>query len=161
MQAALEAQLHRAIDPRHEPPLNLLIADGPQATGARGGTLVLTWFHPLMDPRGAQNLLRYLSVLDRYPGRIPAGVARPSFVPPADPRSYRERGRLARQSRQHIRSLARVAPVSPGTGLTEAGPARFQVLSWIDPARRGPRNGRDICARLSVVARAMADLSDR
>ena len=159
--AALEAQLNAAIDPRHDAPLNLLIADGPQATGARGGTLVLTWFHPLMDPRGAQNLLRHLSFLDRHPGRLPEGAPRPAFVPHADPRSYRERGRLARQSREHIRSLARVALVSPGTGLAEAGPARFRVLSWIDPAPRAPRTARDICARLAVVARAMADLSDR
>jgi hypothetical protein len=92
---------------------------------------------------------------------MPPGASPPSFTPPVDPRSYRERGRLAQQSRRHIRSLVRVAPVSPGTGLTEIGPARFQVLSWIDPAPRRPRTDGDICARLAVVARAMADLSER
>ena len=56
LHALLEAELNRAIDPCVEPPLRIAICDtigdgaGPQSA------LVLTWFHPLMDPRGALRL---------------------------------------------------------------------------------------------------------
>ena len=155
---ALEGRLDTAIDPRREPPLHLSIIDGGPPAGANRGALVLTWFHPLMDPRGAQNLLTHLSLLDRdESGRCPA-----VFAPPPDRRPYRQLGRLARQSRRHLRSLALVPPVSPGTGLTEAGRSRFRLLSWTEsPAGPGPRPTRDTCSRLAAVARAMADLWDR
>lgn len=158
---AIEDRLNAAIDPRRQPPIHLSIVDGGQAAGASGGALVLTWFHPLMDPRGAQNLLRHLSLLDRHGERLPPDLGPGAFVPPADARSYRERGRLARRSRQHILSLGLGPPLSPGTGLTAAGRARFEKLSWVDPAPSAPLTRRDLCSRLAVVARAVADLCDR
>jgi hypothetical protein len=151
---ALEAQLGAAIDPRDQAPLRLAVVDRDPPSGAGGHGLVLTWFHPLMDPRGAQNLLGHLALLDRQNGGPPAAAPAP-FAPPPDSRPYRERGRLARQSRRHIRALAPTAPVSPGTGLTAPGAPRFRRLT-LD----GPAHG-DICARLAAVARAIADLSDR
>src|SRR5262249_14207272 len=131
---ALEARLNAAIDPWREPPIHLSILDGGLGDGAGTSALVLTWFHPLMDPRGAQNFLRHLSLLDRHPDGLPPALQSAAFVPPPDARSFRERGRLARQSRRHLRSLTLGPPVSPGTGLTAAGRARFGQLSWAEPA---------------------------
>src|SRR5262249_55017692 len=143
------------------PPLHLRSRDGAQGNGAGTSALVLAWFHPLMDPRGAQNFLRHLSLLDRHPDGLPPALQSAAFVPPPDARSFRERGRLARQSRRHLRSLTLGPPVSPGTGLTAAGRARFGQLSWAEPAPAAPPPRRDLCARLAAVARALADLCDR
>jgi len=160
---ALEAELNRAIDPRREPPLRLRIIDGDHTKGMRGGALILTWFHPFMDPRGAQNLLKHLALLDRRDDRTPAGGSPAAFVSPPDPRSYRERGRLARRSRGYIRTLAQVSPVSPGTGLTAAGGARFRSVSVADSASSAgvPRAPHELCLRLALIARAIAELCDR
>jgi hypothetical protein len=160
--AVLEAELGVAIDPWREPPTRLSIIDGDPTRGACPATLVLTWFHPLMDPRGAQNLLGHLARLDRGDDRARSGPP-VAFVPPPDLRFLQERGRLARQSRQHIRTLALIPPVSPGTGLTLAGRARFQhlTLGGLADRARGRWAPREPCARLAAVARAMADLCHR
>src|SRR5439155_52592 len=71
----LQAELNSAIDPRRDPPLRFLIVDcGPEPARARG-FLVLTWFHPLMDPRGGQNLLTHLAHLDQDEDGAPCGGA--------------------------------------------------------------------------------------
>jgi hypothetical protein len=156
----LEAELNSAIDPRREPPLRFLIMDGgPQACGF----LVLTWFHSLMDPLGAQILLRRLIDLDREEdGRAPGG-APPAFAAVRDPRSLRERARLGRRSLDHMRALTPVPPVSPGTGLTTFGRARFWQGSFVtrDAPAGGTRATRDICWRLAVVGRAMRTLWEK
>ena len=65
-----------------------------EGTG-RHGFLVVTWFHSLMDPRGAENLLRHLVDLDAD-GRCTASRhASPPFTGAQDPRPLRERARLA------------------------------------------------------------------
>src|SRR5262249_34181245 len=59
--AELGSGLNAPIARGREPPLRVLVAErDAQARGA----LVLTWFHPLMDPRGGQNLLTHLARLD-------------------------------------------------------------------------------------------------
>jgi len=47
---AIDAELNTAIDPRREPPVRFLILDGASEPGRPTGVLVLTWFHPFMDP---------------------------------------------------------------------------------------------------------------
>jgi hypothetical protein len=150
----LETELNAAIDPRRAPPLRLLIADA---------TLVLTWFHPLMDPHGGQNLLMHLAHLDEHETEVPWNGTPPPFVGDADPRSLRERGRLARQSVAYMRTLTAVPPVSPGTGLTAPGPVCFRQESFVDGDAQagGERLTREICWRLALVGRAMAGLWDR
>src|SRR5262245_37137526 len=54
LERALHAELNAAVDPAREPPVRVLLLDGAGAPSARS-VLVLTWFHPLMDPRGGQN----------------------------------------------------------------------------------------------------------
>ena len=159
----LQAELNSAIDPRRDPPLRFLIVDcGPEPARARG-FLVLTWFHPLMDPRGGQNLLTHLADLDQDEDGAPRGGALSAVVPEPDPRSLNERGRLGRLSLEYMRTLARVPPVSPGTGLTTPGRARFRQDTFVErdlPA--GDRRARrDICWRLALVGRAMGGLWER
>jgi hypothetical protein len=163
LHAKLEAELNSAIDPRRDPPLRFLSVDcGPEPTG-RQGFLVLTWFHPLMDPRGGQNLLAHLAHLDRDHDEALWGGAPPAFTPDPDSRSLEERGRLARRSVDYMRTLSSVPPMSPGTGLTSPGRARFRQEGFVerDPAGGGPRATREICWRLALVGKAMAELWQR
>ena len=154
----VETELNAGIDARRDPPLRILLVDGP-ATGEH--FVVLTWFHPLMDPRGAQNLLTHLAHLDASDGHPPWDGAPPVFVPPAaaDPRPLRERGRIAQRSVRYMRTLT-PAPISPGTGLASPGRVRFLQESIVepDPALDGRRATREISWRLAVVGRAMAGL---
>lgn len=159
--ALVEGELNAAIDPRREAPVRLLLVDGP---GAGEHHVVVTWFHPLMDPRGAQTLLGHLAHVDASNGQPPWNGTPPTFAPTsaADPRPLRERGRIARRSVAHMRTLT-PAPVSPGTGLASPGRVRFLRLGLVDPA--GPAGGRradrEITWRLAVVGRAMARLWTR
>ena len=150
----LEAELNGAIDARRDPPCRFLALDH-----GSNGFLVVTWFHPLMDPRGAQNLLRHLSQLDESNGHAPWADALPAFVPERDPRPLRERGRLAGRGVPYMRALARVPVVSPGTGLTAPGRARFRRYGFVDRDPAGDtRVTREMCWRLAVVGQALAEL---
>ena len=160
LQAELEAELNAAINPRREPPLRLAILDYTPETAGPQSVLVVTWFHPLMDPRGGQNLLAHLAHLDEVDGRAPWGGTPPAFVGDPDPRPLRERGQLGRQSQRYMRTLTPVPPVSPGTGLTSPGRARFRQASFVGDDRGvdGVRSTREICWRLALVGRTMAEL---
>jgi hypothetical protein len=160
---ALEAELNSAIDPRHEPPLRFLIVDGrPEVTG-RHGFLVLTWFHSLMDPRGAENLLRYLVDLDAAGDGPQSERASPAFTGARDPRTLRERARLGRQNLEYMRELVTTPPVSLGSGLATFGRARFWQGTFVDqdPIVNGKRAARDICWRLALVGKALSALWEK
>jgi len=159
----LEAELNSAIDPRREPPLRFLLVDCASGPTTAQGFLALTWFHPLMDPRGGQNLLMHLANLDRDEGDAPWAGAPPAFVPDPDPRPLSERGRLGRRSLRYMRTLAPVPPVSPGTGLTSPGRVRFRQDGFVEDrsSARGERATREIAWRLALVGKAMAGLWDR
>lgn len=150
----LEAELNTAIDPKRQAPLRFLVIDN---------VLVMTWFHPLMDPRGGQNLLAHLSGLAEADGRPPWDGRTPHFVTAADTRPLRERGRIARRSVEYMATLAPVPPVSPGSRLQAPGRARFWQQSFAADAspENGGRASREICWRLAVVGKAMAELWER
>jgi len=153
LERLIEAEINAAIDPHREPPLRMLVID-TTGNGARGqGVLVLTWFHPLMDPRGGQNLLAQLSTLETNGGHD-AGFSREVT---RDPRPFRERGRIARTSLAYMKSLAPVPPVSPGAALTTPGAVRYRQVSF-DEGDPRLRQTRDISWRLAVVGKAMAEL---
>ena len=150
---AVDAELNRAIDPTREPPLRLLVLDGPSAASV----LVMTWFHPFMDPRGAQNLLQHLCHLDDQAGDAPWGAAVPAFTPARDARPFRERGRLARKSLEYMRSVSSAPSATPREG--RAGPVRFRQDSFVerDPEAGRERGTREIWWRLAVVGKAMRE----
>jgi hypothetical protein len=156
----LEAELNRAIDPRVEPPLRVAIFDTMIDAAGPQSALVLTWFHPLMDPRGAQNFLAHLAHLDEVDGRAPWGGAPPAFATEPDPRPLKERGRLGRQSQRYMRALVPDSPVSPGSGLAHPGLIRFEQASFVgdDHGLGGVHSTREVCWRLALVGRTMADL---
>lgn len=151
----LEAELNRAIDPRREPPLRFTVLD--HATEAQS-FLVLTWFHPLMDPRGGQNFLAHLDHLDQIDGRAPWGGVPPTFVADPDSRPLRERGQLGRRSQRYMRTLTAGPPVSLGTGLASSGRVRFRRESFVSGDRGGARAAREVFFRLALVGKAMAEL---
>ena len=154
----IEAELNASIDPRREPPLRFLILDGAAGIAGGGSILVLTWFHPLMDPRGAQNLLQHLVHLDHHPGDAPWGSTVPAFARPPDRRPFKERGRLARESLAYMRTLPRAVPVSPAQD--PSGRVRFRQASFAEGelAARPARLTREIWWRLAVVGKAMRGL---
>ncbi|HSE94558.1 MAG TPA: hypothetical protein VLD61_01620 [Methylomirabilota bacterium] len=156
----VEAELNAAIDPRREPPIRLAILDEQRGPAAPRSWLVVTWFHPLMDPRGGQNLLAHLAHLDETDGRAPWAGVPPPFVPTPDRRPLRERGRLGRRSQRYLRTLIPALPVSPGTSLTRPGRARFRQESFVGGkcAVGEGRVTREISFRLAVVGRTMAEL---
>jgi len=94
LERELVRELNARIEPRHEAPLRVLLLDGEPERGA-ASFLVLTWFHPLMDARGGENLLTHLNHLDRHDGGVPWGGAPPAFVPDRESRPLIERGRIA------------------------------------------------------------------
>jgi hypothetical protein len=161
LEGELDAELNTPIDPRREAPLRFLLVDGaPDLVGARG-VLVMTWFHPLMDPHGAQNLLQHLAHLDRHAGDAPWGDAMPDFVPAPDQRPFRERGRLARQSLEYMKGLPRASAASPVR--VPSGRVRFRQVSFVerDPSAAGSRGTREIWWRLAVVGNAMRQMCAR
>ena len=161
LQRELETELNAPINPAREAPVRVLLLDGPGSSSAPG-CLVLTWFHPLMDPRGGQNLLAHLCHLDQSPGESPWGPVPPAFVPPWDSRSLRERARLARQSLAYIRTLAPVSPVSPAPARVLSGRASFRHEAFAEADGNGDRPAsREISWRLAVVGRALAKLWKR
>jgi hypothetical protein len=157
---AIDAEINTAIDPRREPPLRFLILDGT-SEAVSAGVLVLTWFHPLMDPRGAQNLLHHLVDLDGQRGGAPWSRPVLPFVRAADARSFGERGRLARKSLQYMRTLPRVHSVSPAARRS-TGQVSFRQLSFAedDSTARRRRLTREIWWRLAVVGKAMNGLGN-
>lgn len=162
LQKELEREINSEIDPRRDPPLRFLIADRGSEPGRAHSFLAVTWFHPLMDARGAQNLLMHLAQRDDD-GRDPWEGPPPAFVQAPDLRPLKERGRLARQCVDYMRTLSSVPPVSPGTGLTSPGRLRFRQDSFVerDPLGGDERATRGISWRLALVGKAMAGLWDR
>jgi hypothetical protein len=150
---AVDDELNAAIDPTREPPLRVLLLDGASATAGAPSGLVVTWFHPLMDPRGAQNLLHHLCHLDAHPGSAPWDAGVPVFTAPEDSRTFRERGRLARQSLAHMRSVSGMPATSPGE--RRAGPVRFRRETFVEGEPGPDRGTREIWWRLAVVGKAM------
>jgi hypothetical protein len=161
LQRELTAELNRAIEPRREAPLRMRIIDDESARPTPSSTLVLTWFHPLMDARGGEILLTHLNELDRHDGAAPWGDTPPAFVSERDRRSLVARGRIAGGSLKYLRTLAPVPPVSPGGRPLPPGRACFRRQSFVAPDSSEQRATREICWRVAVVGKAMTELARR
>ncbi|MGH7306049.1 MAG: hypothetical protein ACRELZ_22430 [Candidatus Rokuibacteriota bacterium] len=158
LQRALATELNLAVEPRREAPLRVLIVDDESTRPTPSSVLVLTWFHPLMDARGGENLLTHLNEVDRHDGAAPWGDAPPAFVSERDRRSLFERSRVAGGSLKYLRTLAPVPPVSAGGQPLPPGRACFRRKSFVAPDSTDQRGTREICWRVALVGKAMAEL---
>jgi len=127
LERELVTELNARIEPRREAPLRMLLVDAETEKSRPTTFLVLTWFHPLMDARGGENLLTHLNHIDRHGGEAPWDGVPPAFVPDRDSRTLIERGRIAGASLKYLRTLAPVPPVSPGAA--PMPPGRRTILS--------------------------------
>ena len=146
MTDAITTLLNRAIDPRREPPIRFTVLTGPNDTSA----LAVTWSHALMDPRGGELLVAMLvageqSETDWIQAR--------TIVPPADPRSLRERLDVARVALGQLRTLNTPACRSLARGVTPLGRVRYRHLSMTDAT--APRA---MPLTLALVGHAVAEL---
>ena len=114
-----------------------------------------------MDARGGEILLTHLNDLDRHEGTTPWGDTPPAFVSERDRRSLVARGRIAGGSLKYLRTLAPVPPVSPGGRPLPPGRACFRRQSFVAPDSTDQRATREICWRVAVVGKAMAELARR
>ena len=154
----LTTELNRAVDPRREEPLRMLIVDDESARPTPSSVLVLTWFHPLMDARGGENLLTHLNDLDRHEGTASWGDDPPAFVSERDRRSLLEKSRIAGSSLKYLRTLAPVPPISAGGQPLPPGRACFRRESFVATDSTDQRATREICWRVALVGKAMAEL---
>lgn len=161
LQRELATELNMALTPRREAPIRMLIVDDESARPTPSSVLVLTWFHPLMDARGGQNLLTHLNELDRHVDAMPWGDSPPAFVSARDRRSLLQRSRIARSSLEYLRTLAPVPPVSAGGLPLPPGRACFRRQSFIAPDPTDQRATREISWRVALVGKAMSELSRR
>lgn len=155
----VDRELACVIDPRREPPLRMALAGH-----GTHSTLVLTWAHALMDPHGAEHLVRLIATLDEHPASATPCTTPPLLVAPSDERPLRERGALASRGAATLRGLAPVPPRSlasaPSRRSVNAAPRhwRFRFATDGQPVERSRRG---MPWRLAVVATAMTALYER
>jgi len=159
LRAHIEAELNTPFAPQREAPVRLRIVDEAKAGAASRSVLILTWFHPLMDPRGAENLLDWLAAIDAGDA-LPAATG--ELVAPPNGRPLRERGTLALQCGRHLAALLPAPPASFARGVAAIGRQRVHVASFTDtqPTGLGPRRG-EFTGRLAAVGAAIARLAAR
>lgn len=152
LERVLEEELAEPIDPKRETLVRLSVVDAePPAPAA----LVVTWFHPLMDPRGGENFLGQLARVDREGGRWSGDPARLVWEP--DGRPLQERGALARRHLAYLRQVLPPRIVSPGTRAPAPGRLRVRRVRCREDGPTGAREGtRDTPWRLAVVGQALA-----
>ena len=161
LERELLTELNARIEPRREAPLRMLLVDAEAEKSRPTTLLVLTWFHPLMDARGGENLLTHLNHIHRHGGEAPWDGVPPAFVPERDSRTLIERGRIAGASLKYLRTLAPVPPVSPGAPPLPPGRACFRRESFVGGDSADQRATREICWRVALVGKAMTALWHR
>ena len=161
MKALIESELGTPIDPTRESPVRFLIVEHDGEATTTRASLIMTWFHALMDPRGAQNLLLHLATIDEHDGRLPWGDTPPAFVPAAAPRPFFERARIASKCWAFLKRFSSEPPLSPGTGVASPGPLRFRHEQFVDTdfASDSLRNRQDFWFRLAVVGSAVSAIA--
>jgi hypothetical protein len=159
LRAQVEAELNAPFAPARETPVRFRIVDERGAGGEARSVLVVTWFHPLMDPRGAENLIDWLAAIDDGDAPEPTTA---QVVAPADPRPLRTRGPLAARCGRHLKTLLSAPPASFARGLPTIGPQRVHVASFTDAGgARSPLRRGEFTGRLAVVGAAVARLAAR
>jgi len=159
LRAQIEAELNAPFVPARQAPVRFRIVRQQGSGAETRSVLIVTWFHPLMDPRGAENLVDWLAAIDAGDGTLPAPA---QLVAPQDARPLRTRGPLAAQCGHHLKTLLAAPPVSFARGLPAIGPQRIHVASFTDGGESRPalRRG-EFTGRLAVVGAAIARLAAR
>lgn len=149
--AIVEEELNATIDPWQGPALRWQVLE--HADEARAW-FVLTWAHPLMDPRGAELLVAMLDAVGRG-GEGSSWAAAQRIEPPSDCRPLREQLRVARHGLERLRQVTRAQPRSLGHDVAHPGAVRFR--------RRALPSGRPrpFSVTLAHVAAAVAPLYRR
>src|SRR5262249_2547096 len=151
---ALAAELNAAIEPRREAPLRISTFDVAQDPARTAGVLVLSWYHPLLDARGGQNLLAHLSRAD---GWLSWDGASDPWAD-AKRRSLRERSRIAGRSLRYLRTVSPEPPVSLAATVIPPGRVCFLRESFVASEVGDQRATREWPWRLAGVGKAMAEL---
>ncbi|MEM7167664.1 MAG: hypothetical protein AAF581_19585 [Planctomycetota bacterium] len=152
LQEVLEQRLNTPLDPHAGTPVRFDVIDQGKTSH-----FVQTWFHPLMDPRGAETLTLHLNHLDenaQVADPWPDGV--PSFVPPPQAGTRLERLRLASKGRRYLDSFRATPPTSPGGHATrsQAQSFRFKRCSFRDSGTAS-RAQKEMTWRLALVGRIL------
>ncbi len=159
IQEIVEHELRTPIDPAKDAPIRFLIVDHDHAAMPAVTTIIMTWCHALMDPRGAQNLLRHLSEARHDNSAL--GNVIPNFLPRQDVQPFLARARIASKCYDLLESYAAEPPRSPGLGAASPGALRFRLESFVDaPALPASERAKhDFWYRLAVVGCAVAELA--
>jgi hypothetical protein len=157
----VEIELRTPIDPTRQPLIRFLIVDHEGEARPAIASMIMTWYHALMDPRGAQNFLQHLCAIDAGDGVMPWGDVMPAFVPRRDTRPFLERARIASKCYYLLQPLAAEPPRSPGSGAATDGALRFHLESFIDTAAMAPTEPaqHDFWHRLAIVGLAVAEIA--
>lgn len=151
IESVVENEMSARIDPWRGSPTRFTVVREKHGRSA----FVMAWSRPLMDPRGAENVLKRLARLDEDPGyRFPAWAA------PKETMSLEEWGRVGRRARDHMKTIV-ASPVSPGRAVAVPGRARFLRRLFGEGPSAGSRVGRDVSFRLAVTAKVVAELFRR
>ena len=158
------ARVGAPLDPTREPLLDIAVRETAGDGAAIRTLLVLRWWHPVCDARGAELLLRELS--HAYAGEA---VRRPGGGPAEDGtiRGFADRHRAFRRARRRLDELTSAPPhalPSPPAAPTGAFEWTFErtlldeatTAAWLAAAeaRFGARS--EGLAQLALVARALA-----
>jgi hypothetical protein len=152
----VDAELNAALDPERDPPLRLRVV---HHVGGATSTLIVTWYHPLMDPRGAEHLVAWLASVDAATDGPWRGDTA-SLVAPPDRRPLRARGTIAMKGLPPLREIERNPPRSLVGDAQPAGPVRWRQVACTAPADGGGHSD-ELTYRLAVVGRGVAELFAR
>jgi len=147
------------LDPTRDPLVDLAVRelDGPRTQ------LVLRLWHPIVDERGAELLLRELSALDEEPTAATAG----DEPLPCGDLTFAERRAAFRRARRRLDELTPAPPLRLPAGAADGAAARWTfertrldaaaTTAWLAraEARYGLRG--EGLAQLGAAARALAD----
>ncbi len=152
----LEDRLDDRIDPFSQAPVrfDLIKPTAQQRLHAQRHLFVLTWFHPLMDPRGAETFLLHLDRLTTEDASQvwPDGV--PNLAAPARSGPLRKELQQARSGKRYLDSFRDCPPRCPSHPVAPSAPARFRLATFPAPAEVD-RKSVEMTWRLAVVGRTI------
>lgn len=160
------ARVNAPLDPRRDPLFDLAVREVAGEGAAVRTLLVLRWWHPACDERGAELLLRELArAYAGAAGRASIHGTGDGAVDGASP-GFAERRAAFRRARRRLDELTAATPhsLAPPAGGREAFEWTFErtlldaaaTKKWLARAERGFGAKSEGLAQLALVARALA-----